>query len=231
MECSHAPYKRALAQAMTDTKTSNWLGHMNVVQCGIINRPVRCRNNLSPNTMYYARPNRSSYFSIFGSAYRECSTEFGLRVAKLELKRLKLANPNRVLSQEEVHYFITEGDKLLNCVSNPSESFNDNYISDLVNILLRDMTNSDVCDDQGSIGSNESMEDYDTLDIWSTTPHATDNKTAPNTVELPTDMSTQNVAHHNNNDDVQICNNTLEATVANAVANGEAKKEKDDESQ
>jgi hypothetical protein len=73
--------------------------------------------------------------------------------------------------------------------------------------------------------------DYDTLDIWSTTPHATDNKTAPNTVELPTDMSTQNVAHHNNNDDVQICNNTLEATVANAVANGEAKKEKDDESQ
>jgi len=151
---------------MTDTNKSNWLGHMYVVQCGINNRPVRCRNNLSPNTMYYARPNRSSYFSIFGSAYRECSTEFGLRVAKLALKRLKLAEPNRLLSQEEVHYLITEGDKLFNRVSNSSEPFYDDCISDLVNILLRDMTNSDVCDDQesligdevGSIGSNESME-------------------------------------------------------------------------
>jgi hypothetical protein len=65
--------------------------------------------------------------------------------------------------------------------------------------------------------------------MWSTTPHATDNETAPNTVKLPTDMSTQNVAHHNNNNDVQVHNNTLEAEVANAVANVEAEKEKDDD--
>jgi hypothetical protein len=44
--------------------------------------------------MYYARPNKSCYSSIFGRAYKEYRTEFGLRVAKLALKRLKIGDPS-----------------------------------------------------------------------------------------------------------------------------------------
>jgi hypothetical protein len=40
VERSHVPYKRALAQAMTDANTSNWLAHMYVIQCAINNCPV-----------------------------------------------------------------------------------------------------------------------------------------------------------------------------------------------
>jgi hypothetical protein len=67
IEWSHAPYKQALAQAMTDANTSNWLAYIYVVQCAINNCPVQCLNNLSPYTMYYARPNRNSYSSMLQS--------------------------------------------------------------------------------------------------------------------------------------------------------------------
>jgi len=94
LELFHAPYKRALAQAMTNANTDNWLAHMCTFQCAINNHPVCSHKNLSPYPMYYARPNKSCYSSIFGRAYKEYRTEFGLRVAKLALKRLKIGDPS-----------------------------------------------------------------------------------------------------------------------------------------
>jgi ribosome biogenesis protein Nip4 len=170
IERSHGPYKRALAQMLTDAKSENWLLYMYIVQCEINNRPVKCRNNLSPYTLYYARPNRSSYSSIFGKAYKEAKTEYGLRVAKMFLKRLKAFNPNRVLSQGEVAFLIKEGDKLFDLYSrSPDEGANTARLKDTVHSLLQVMDvevpsesdfdyDSDLIDREGEPGDIAEVE-------------------------------------------------------------------------
>jgi hypothetical protein len=97
--------------------------------------------------LYYARPNRSSYSSIFSRAYKECKTEFGLRVAKLALKRLKVGDPARILSQAEVKYMIAEGDKLFDQVAASGDDFDPGCISELVNELLQEKSSTDFCSD------------------------------------------------------------------------------------
>ena len=137
VERSHGPFKRALAQALTDADSDNWVFHMFPVQCAINNRPVRSRNDLSPYTMYYSRPNRSSYSSIFGQAYKEATSEYGLRLAKMFLKKLKALDPRRVLSQNEVRFLIRQGDVLFDNVATRDEAYNSQRIREACHSMLQ----------------------------------------------------------------------------------------------
>jgi len=146
---------------MTNGNTSNWLAHMYVVQWAINNCPVCSHKNLSPYTMYYTRPNKISYSAIFGKAYKDCKTEFGLRAAKLVLKRLKIGDPAWVLSQDEGRYLIAQGDNLFDQETARGEEFNPGCISELANELLQEMTSTEFCSNQESIDAD----DLSTVDL------------------------------------------------------------------
>jgi hypothetical protein len=112
VERSHAPYKKAILAKMKERQTEDWVHWMHVVQCEVNNRPSRSRGYLTPYSLYFNQTNTLSYADSLGPVHKEAKTEYGLRLAKMVLDKVKELVPARVMSTDEVRYLIRTGDTL-----------------------------------------------------------------------------------------------------------------------
>jgi hypothetical protein len=62
--------------------------------------------------MYYSKPNKSCYSSTLGRCYKEAKTEYGLRLAKMLLDKIKKLDESRIMTNDEVSFMINYGDDL-----------------------------------------------------------------------------------------------------------------------
>jgi hypothetical protein len=85
---------------------------MHVVQCEVNNRPSRSRGYLTPYSLYFNQTNTISYADSLGPVHKEAKTEYGLRLAKMVLDKVKELDSARVMSTDEVRYLIRTGDTL-----------------------------------------------------------------------------------------------------------------------
>jgi hypothetical protein len=112
VERSHGPYKKSLLAKLKEHQSDDWLYYMHIVQCEVNNRPSRSRGHISPFTMYYSKANKSQYSSILGKAYKEATTEYGLRLSKIVLDKIKKLDERRIMSCAEVSFMVKYGDTL-----------------------------------------------------------------------------------------------------------------------
>jgi hypothetical protein len=117
VERSHDPYKKSLLAKLKENSTADWVKWMDIVQCEVNNRPVRSRGNIKPYTLYYNQANKLSYSATLGPSYKEAKSEYGLRLAKMELDKVKQLDESRVLSQGEVTHIVKCGDTLFTNIS------------------------------------------------------------------------------------------------------------------
>ena len=97
---------------MKERQTEDWVHWMHVVQCEVNNRPSRSRGYLTPYSLYFNQTNTLSYADSLGPVHKEAKTEYGLRLAKMVLDKVKELVPARVMSTDEVRYLIRTGDTL-----------------------------------------------------------------------------------------------------------------------
>jgi hypothetical protein len=83
---------------------------MHVVQCEVNNRPNRSRGDLSPYSLYFNKTNKLSYADLLGSVHKEAKTEYGLRLARMVLDKIKELDPDKVMTTDEVRFLIRCGD-------------------------------------------------------------------------------------------------------------------------
>jgi hypothetical protein len=101
-----------LLAKLKEHNTEDWVRYMHVVQCEVNNRPVWSRGDIKPYTMYYSKPNKSCYSSTLGRCYKEAKTEYGLRLAKMLLDKIKKLDESRIMMNDEVSFMIKCGDDL-----------------------------------------------------------------------------------------------------------------------
>jgi len=117
IERSHGPFKKALRQLLKEYDTEDWVPHIYSAQSAVNNRAMKSRGNLTPYSLYFGSPNTSNYGAILGPSYKLAKTEYGLRVTKMVLVRLKKLVPNKVMCQRDVEGLIRTGDELFEAVS------------------------------------------------------------------------------------------------------------------
>jgi hypothetical protein len=160
---------------LKEKNSDDWVHHMHVVQCKVNNRPSRARGNISPYSMYYSKTNKSCFASVLGRSYKCAKTEYGLRLAKVVLEKIKVMDPQKVLSKAEVEFIIKSGDDLfVSCSQQEEEDVRErkNALLTAAAAMLRHF-HYDVCDedmegvegkdDDGSV-DRESIEDCDFMD-------------------------------------------------------------------
>jgi hypothetical protein len=125
--------------------------------------------------MYYSKTNKSCFASVLGRSYKCAKTEYGLRLAKVMLEKIKVMDPQKVLSKAEVEFIIKSGDDLfVSCSQQEEEDVREskNALLTAAAAMLRHF-HYDVCDedmeglegkdDDGSV-DRESIEDCDFMD-------------------------------------------------------------------
>jgi hypothetical protein len=112
VERSHSPYKKALLAKLKQHNSDDWPHYMHVVQCEVNNRPMRSRGDIKPYTMYFSKANKSPYSAILGKSYKKAETEYGLRLSKIVLEKIKKIDEGRILTDDEVSFIISSGDDL-----------------------------------------------------------------------------------------------------------------------
>jgi len=117
IERSHGPFKKALRQLLKEHNTEDWVPHIYSAQSAVNNRAMKSRGNLTPYSLYFGSPNTSNYGAILGPSYKLAKMEYGLRVTKMVLVRLKKLVPDKVMSQRDVEGLIRTGDELFEAVS------------------------------------------------------------------------------------------------------------------
>ncbi len=85
---------------------ADWVPHIYSAQSAVNNRAMKSRGNLTPYSLYFGSPNMSNYGAILGPSYKLAKMEYGLRVTKMVLVRLKKLVPDKVMSQRDVEGLI-----------------------------------------------------------------------------------------------------------------------------
>jgi hypothetical protein len=82
---------------------------------------MRNRGNMSPYTIYFARPPVSTFGNVLGHAYKTAKTEYGLRLAKVFLAEAKKLAPDRQITEEELMVVIGVGDEVFQAYADKPE--------------------------------------------------------------------------------------------------------------
>jgi hypothetical protein len=157
IERSHGPFKKALRQLLKEHNTEDWVPHIYSAQSAVNNRAMKSRGNLTPYSLYFGSPNTSNYGAILGPSYKLAKTEYGLRVTKMVLVRLKKLVPNKVMCQRDVEGLIRTGDELFEAVSTSNHRIDWKDVKRLVAECIR---RNGV-----DIGTDDEFEDDDTPSV------------------------------------------------------------------
>jgi hypothetical protein len=166
IERSHGPFKKALRQLLKEHDTEDWVPHIYSAQSAVNNRAMKSRGNLTPYSLYFGSPNTSNYGAILGPSYKLAKTEYGLRVPKMVLIRLKKHVPDRVMSQRDVEGLVRSGDELFETVSRRNQQLDWKDVKRLVAQALRRYG--------VEIGTDDEFEDDDTPSVQSSTDEEDD---------------------------------------------------------
>jgi hypothetical protein len=116
VEVSHKAFKNALVKWLDKEKRVNpddpTAGQDWIVQCEINNAPIKVRNHTTPHMVCFGKVNKNSYSPVLGKAHKVVKSEYGLRLAKRVLEQVKLVDPTKMMSQQQVEAIIASGNSI-----------------------------------------------------------------------------------------------------------------------